>query len=199
MPIEDLIHKIPDYMHDRALRYKSKEAAINYLQGRLLLMHGLQFLGINSDLSSITYSDRGKPSLPDLAFSISHSGTYAACAIVMDGELGIDIEFPGKIKLQDLKHNFTNSEWLQITEDVHSPKLFYDMWCRKEAILKSADIKLPQLHQAQVDSRQEQFLLDGKPWHLQSIHLPKADKIHAAICTSEPISNIEYVYCELDF
>ena len=93
-------------------------------------------------------NEKGKPCLMgnNLHFSISHSGSFVACA-VDTSPVGIDIEIPRPINKRMLDHCFTNEEVRFIVSDLSSlpdsipadsPEThrFLSMWTAKEAYLK---------------------------------------------------------------
>jgi len=186
-------------MHDRAHRYKSKEAAINFIQGRLLLTHGLQFLGLDIDLEQLQFTDTRKPHLPQVNFNISHSANLVVCAFSSRGDIGIDIEVPRDAQIEHLRHSFTSAEWANIENDPLYPQLFYKLWCRKESILKAADISLAQLHNVKVDAYKEEINFNDLTWYIKALNLPNCEDVFGAICTANPICNIEYHHVALDF
>src|SRR5690606_36591656 len=86
---------------------------------------------------NISYDENGKPYLNNgLAFSISHSGIYAAIIINKTG-CGIDIE---KIspKVERIKHKFLNDTDLELIDslDDYPLKILTMYWCAKEALYK---------------------------------------------------------------
>lgn len=86
--------------------------------------------------TEIVRTEKGKPYfkyIPDLFFSISHSGDITVVAIG-DTPLGVDIE---KIKKADLRviKRFLKEEADYITEK-DSNHRFFEIWTKKEAYLK---------------------------------------------------------------
>ena len=90
--LEKLLEELPLNMHKKAIRYKFKEDAYNFIVGRLLLKKGLEELGMVDQLQHIAYRNSGKPYLKDVFFNISHSGNLVVCALSTKGVVGIDIE-----------------------------------------------------------------------------------------------------------
>ena len=191
--LPDILAQVPDYMHDRASRYKSKRSAFNYLQGRSLMSQGLQHLGKQTDLSQMSYLPNGKPILTDIAFNISHSQRLAVCALSSIGEIGIDVECKKQLHLPHLKQNFTESEWEAIQTDPSYPDLFYKLWCRKESIIKASGKTLAELHKLHLDPLISHVQFDAQDWHLTDLSF--TEDCYGALCTKHPVDSIEYISC----
>lgn len=94
---------------------------------------------------------RGKPRLADIAsgdgrrprleFNWSHSGDYALIALARDCALGVDIERLGKqLRTLEIARRFfdpTEAEALALLDPGTRERAFIDLWCAKEAVLKS--------------------------------------------------------------
>ncbi len=194
--LEQIIAQLPDNMQDRASRYKSKRTALNFLQGRKLLAHGLEYLGRQVDLSSMTYLPSGKPIIEGVEFNISHSHNIAVCAFSSHGAIGVDIEYFSELHVPHLKQNFTEDEWDAIQTDTSYPELFFKLWTRKESIIKASGSTLADLHKVHLNSLDSHVQLQGQVWHLQELSLH--DNTFAALCTSCPANSIEYIPCPID-
>jgi 4'-phosphopantetheinyl transferase len=74
--------------------------------------------------------------------SISHSGRRAAVAVCLDGEVGIDIEAmrPGRRFADVVAYAFSPEEIAALdgAESEERTSLFYDLWTKKEALIKAA-------------------------------------------------------------
>ena len=183
-------------MHTRALRYKSKQAALNFIQGRLLLSHGIKHLNLDADPSTLGSEPSGKPVISGLDFNISHSQNLAVCAISSSGAIGIDVECQREKHLPHLKHNFTDREWKAIQQDPDHPNLFYQLWCRKESIIKATGKDLSFLHHIELDSFSDSCLFEGQQWHLRDLNL--LENHFGSICTQHISESIELIPCVLD-
>jgi 4'-phosphopantetheinyl transferase len=92
---------------------------------------------------------QGKPALtgfPFLHFNLSHSHDRALFAVTQDAPIGIDIELRKESKgLLDLTQNyFSKLEQMSINTlpNTCHTAAFYDVWTRKEAILKASGLGL---------------------------------------------------------
>lgn len=93
------------------------------------------------------YSGLGKPTLatgagdPPLHFNVSHSGELALIAITREGELGADVERRRELRdMQGLAERFfsqAESSGLLALDPKSQPSAFFQIWTRKEAILKA--------------------------------------------------------------
>ena len=88
------------------------------------------------------YTEYGKPFLPDfpnLSFNISHSGQYVLIAFRFDGlPVGVDIEQNnGAIDHRLVAKTFFHPQEQAVLDKTDNPNLFYKLWTRKEALLKT--------------------------------------------------------------
>lgn len=139
-------HKILDIFTDEELdninRFKALKKQIEWISGRICIKTAAsEILHIDPARITISYEKEGAPFIdlfPEISFSISHSGNFAACAINTETEspVGLDIEklqpmeYPGISNITDV--SFTDKEKETITD---SGSLF-TIWTIKEAYLK---------------------------------------------------------------
>lgn len=78
-------------------------------------------------------------------FNLSHSNGVTACAVVLDKEIGLDIEkFNQKIDLT-IAHRFfskSESEYLNKCPDKDKQSVFFDFWTLKESYIKAKGMGL---------------------------------------------------------
>jgi 4'-phosphopantetheinyl transferase len=80
-----------------------------------------------------------------LRFSLSHTRGLAACAVVRDREIGLDVEaIPARAPLDVADHFFSPSEADDVrrTSDRHRAGRFIEYWTLKEAYVKARGIGL---------------------------------------------------------
>jgi len=122
---------------ERALRYRTVQDGINFAIGRLMLQSALKSKGINPDLIyRLFINNSGKPTLPNLFFNISHSGSYVVCAFSEEIEMGIDIEVIREMDVPNFKSWFTPNEWNTIQESTNPSLTLLNYWTAKESVLK---------------------------------------------------------------
>lgn len=103
----------------------------------------------NADPSGILVGEYGKPRMPGIEFSVSHTDAWVACAISSD-PVGIDVETlpadDGDDRLPDaLERSFSRSEraWLESLPLAARRLSVYFIWTRKEAYLKALGLGIP--------------------------------------------------------
>lgn len=123
---------------EKIARLRSEEQKKCSAAVELLLMHAL---GASEPLEYYV-NQNGKPYFPDgnIHFSLSHSGSYAACAIA-DRPLGVDIEKPREGSLRLAKRFFAPDEQAEAADDLS----FCRIWVKKESYIKAADKTLASL------------------------------------------------------
>ncbi len=161
---------------------KTKEGENPSLAVRWLLLTGLQdACGLRVSAEGIVKDEKGKPYLlgcPDLFISLSHSGSYLACAFG-DKPVGIDIEVWK-----------THSRWQKIVEKMHPREQekmrescgggidtgavepvadFCDLWVRKESFVKAIGegLRLPLAAFDTTEDEVRQTVREGS-WYLKS-------------------------------
>ncbi len=134
---------LPDFTADfreKILRYRKWEDAQRSLLGRILLFKGLEDKGeVNHYDKKISYTSYGKPYLENssLQFNLSHSGKLVVCALDVEHELGVDIEFITDINIDDFKTQMTENEWNTIMRSENKKEAFFIYWTQKEAVIKA--------------------------------------------------------------
>ena len=192
--MEDLLKKVPGSLHERALRYKFKEPAINFMLGRLLLMKGMHQAGLDHQaIHRIHYSKIGKPLHEDLHFNISHSGNLVACAVSTKANMGIDVEHQKDIELDTFTRWFLPEEWDSIYGAQNPLTRFFFFWRRKESVLKALDRNLDYLGEVNLmDGKSDIFYYQNQKLYLKEIDLGDNRKL-AICCETEK----EFEICEV--
>lgn len=183
-----LLEQIPASQRGKAERYKSDLSAYNYVVGRLLLKRGLEDFNLSTDFKKICIKENGKPSLPNIHFSISHSGHHVCCAISKDGELGLDIEQIKPIPFDDFSYMFSAKEWNSIKTANHPLQTFYWFWTRKESIIKANGLSLGEMHKIDLDVTCNYFVSHGMDWHLKEVDF--GEGLIGTICAENEIKTL---------
>ena len=105
----------------------------------LLLIRAIR--SVSSDLQlplAIVAGPDGKPYLPGSAlhFSLSHSGSFAACAI-SDHPVGLDLELRGRMSEPLLRRSFSPEEQAIVRAAEDPDLLFTRLWTGKESYVKA--------------------------------------------------------------
>lgn len=109
-----------------------------FIAGKILLLQVLKDMGNPLSLSDLRYNTHKRPYFDaGVDFNISHSGTRVICCATDQGKIGIDIEQIKTISLSDYPDYFTKNEWDYIDGHEREFKGFYNLWTRKEAVLKA--------------------------------------------------------------
>jgi len=123
----------------RAGEFKSTHRQQEYLCARALLRNILQhFTGEPASSYELTTDEKGKPvCIGGPAISIAHSGELVACAATDQGQIGVDIEMPGRRRnvngIANRYYAADEVEWLAMQPEDR----FYMLWVLKEAWLKA--------------------------------------------------------------
>ena len=110
-----------------------------YASGRILLRKLLETVtGLPASSHRIRTTDSGKPECEGgPGISISHSRGVIACAVAIDDDVGVDIEFPDPrrdtARLAKRYFSTAEFEWLATQPEDR----FYMLWVLKEAWLKA--------------------------------------------------------------
>jgi 4'-phosphopantetheinyl transferase len=190
------LNQFPPLHRQQINRYRYREDAQACLFGKLLLLQCFDEMNLSKDLSSISYNTFKRPYLPDSSvdFNISHTKGSVVCAMSRDTKLGIDIEFVRAIDLSDFTDQFCDEEIDWITEgDRHTR--FFDLWTRKEAVLKAVGTGLNIPLRSLNVLKMECGVLG------QQVSLKKLDLFGEAVChlatvgkVTEPIRIKKYVF-----
>ena len=137
----------PDEL-ERANRFKFSKYRNRYISGRGALRVILaKYLGRDAPELQFHYLENGKPILAeDLAragihFNLAHTGDLALVGVTRIGRLGVDVESVRPIKNVDelVARFFSPREnvLFQKLPDGQKPEAFFNLWTRKEAMLKA--------------------------------------------------------------
>lgn len=135
------------------MEYRTSHLRGTSFRGDPLILSTLAaVLNLPQDVLRLERNSWGKPQLPPgisplpLHFNLSHSGALVVLALCLRGEVGVDVEErvarsdPGRL----VKRFFAPGEqaWYfspEVTglDDPHRLNLYYDLWSRKEAVVKA--------------------------------------------------------------
>lgn len=142
--------------------------------------------------AKITVNEFGKPKADNgLHFNISHSGDYVLFAL-SDREIGCDIEKARDINPEKLgKIVFCDNEMTTIRNAADKQQCFFDLWTRKESLLKCLGKGFHQSSKS-VDVSRDICQIVANTYHFKMWH---KDGYTASVCSSyETIpQNIEFI------
>ncbi|WP_316833089.1 4'-phosphopantetheinyl transferase family protein [Pedobacter aquatilis] len=141
---QSLISKIPYLLSDleinKAKRFRNPGDAQRYLVGKYAVrkLAGL-FLKKDAAALAFTLEKNNKPKLEGIEFNISHSGDICLLAFSQN-PIGVDVEEINKsFNYQSLLADSFSENEINIIRTSATPEVtFYQLWTRKEAILKAS-------------------------------------------------------------
>jgi len=132
------LYQLPDCLIERISKYNEPRDKQLRICGKLLLRQLLDKYNANSKLEDIQYDQYNRPFIPNtIDFNISHSGDYVICAAITKGRIGVDIEQILPVNIDLYQDYFTKKEWDLISSSKYSNDVFYDLWTKKEALIKT--------------------------------------------------------------
>lgn len=110
---------------------KSRSLAAGYLETVMLKEAGIR-------AEDVCWNENGSPECRDVFFSLSHSGSYAAC-ITGKTPVGIDIQEIRRLRENVVRRCLTLSEWEQYEQlpgEKEKSEFFHFCWSCKESWMK---------------------------------------------------------------
>ncbi len=161
-----VLNALPLSKQNALAKIKLEEVYHASLAGYALLQDALQKLGFeNHALKDIEFPLHKKPYFPQGPdFNISHAYDRVVCAISSEAQIGVDIEKEISFDTYQLKKYFNEEELLYINED---KRRFYEVWTKKEAILKAAGSGLMEARKIRFYGTHAVFA--QVKWHLHTI------------------------------
>jgi len=189
---EELLPLLPARFSEEIFLYRKQDDRLRLLAGKLLLRKAITESGFApSLLEDYRLDDFQRPFIPGFHdFNITHSGHIVACAVGINGRIGIDVEMIRQIRPVQFSKQFSPPEMQQILAAPDPEAKFFDFWTQKEAVMKAdgRGMKIP-LHSirlrgdhATIDDREEK-------WNLLPATLSAGHRAH--ICSPEIIADVE--------
>lgn len=134
-----LLRLLPPQDQERNRRFRRWQNRHTHLYSRMQLIEGFSGPGGGNDpLKDIQYDQHNRPFIPGKAdFSISHSDSYAVCAIGDDMRIGVDTELSDRIDVSDYRDTMDQDQWSDIVGAENPAFLFLTYWTKKEAVIKA--------------------------------------------------------------
>jgi len=118
------------------------------------------YLRVRAEDLVFVVSPLGKPALASLFsdsgihFNVSHSENMALVAVTRIGPVGVDVELVRQVKEMDhlVKRFFSlrENERFQKLAEAEKPSAFFNLWTRKEALLKATGVGITKLSTVEV-------------------------------------------------
>lgn len=134
-----LADSLPNQDKSEILKHVKSNDRLQKICGKLILQKMLIDGGYTSDvLHQIKVDQFNRPYIDRLVdFNISHSDKLVVVALSRSTKIGIDVERIQEINLNDFTYSFTNEEIIKIKNNPDSIQSFYDLWTKKEAVIKA--------------------------------------------------------------
>jgi 4'-phosphopantetheinyl transferase len=193
--LADKLASLPEKLQQQALRKRLWTDRQLSIAGKLLALQVLQKLGSSPNLTDLKYNAYQRPYLDTSPeFNIAHSGNIVICCAADNGQAGIDIEQVKEIDLSDYPDYFTPNEWDKINSAPIPYEGFYDIWTRKEAVLKAIGTGF-HTPLSSVDVSNDSVIYDDITYHIKSLAINKDYKCH--IATTESQTDIQLMRVNL--
>ena len=185
--LQKVLNALPLSKQEILGKIKAEEVYHTSLAGYALLQKALQKLGFEKQtLADIIFHPHKKPFFqegPD--FNISHSHDRVVCAVSAGAQIGVDMEKEVSLDSYQLKKYFNEEELHYIDKD---KERFYEVWTRKEAILKAANSGLMEARKIRFYGTHAVFA--QVKWHLYTFNW---DDYRIAIASSRE-QQVEEIY-----
>ncbi len=177
-----LLSRLPFCWREKIGKYRRWQDRQASLFGKLLLIEGLNKIGIYLDKDiEFQFSKNDRPSLlgTHIDFNISHTDGIVVCAISKENKVGIDIEYVKDVGLQYYTETMTRTQWNEINSSTDRLQTFFKYWTMKESVLKvdGRGITLP-LDIMEVTNNSIE--LDSGKWYINPLEIKKGYIAHFA-------------------
>jgi len=193
---------------DRADRFHFTIHKKRFIASRSILRYLISaYLSIPANNIVFGYTEHEKPYLqfPEqaLQFNLSHSGNVAIYAFSLNYDVGIDIE---KIKndypvgIAERFFSQAENRYLIALNEAEKKQAFYQLWSRKEAIIKATGkgFSIPlSSFSVSPENKNEIIELNNQSWSLLS--LDSLATYQAAVATNQPLHLIKLLYHHFSF
>lgn len=172
------LQELPEIKQNQISNLLQRSDQLRSLAGYQLLKAGMALLKQHDfHLSQLDFAANGRPThICPVNFSLSHSGSLVTCALDPNGKIGIDTEQHRKLP-RSLGRYLSAQECQTIKQ---TPCVFFDIWTRKEAVIKAASNKgLAELAQVfLLDNDRAKF--NNQIWFTRAVPILDDYSIHIA-------------------
>jgi 4'-phosphopantetheinyl transferase len=142
--VSSLVDLISGEERARAMRLRSTQLRLRFITAHAIVRTILSsYVGRAADRIALETTAHGKPFLADasLAFNVSQSEGFVACAVAASGRVGIDIEMiravPDADSLAARYFAPAEASAYELVGEHDRPAAFFSVWTRKEAFVKA--------------------------------------------------------------
>ena len=194
--LHQMLLPLPADIRNKILAYKSWKERQARIIGKQMLLKLLKDFDLDLTLADMHYSPANKPYFnTDFHFSTAHSADMVICTAGI-APLGIDIEFISPIDIHDYRQYLTDYEWQYIQNATDKLNAFYEIWTKKEALIKALgkglDLELNTLDVNNANTIHDSMSFTFLPIKLKGPYL-------AHIASSLPINIDQIVLEEFNF
>jgi 4'-phosphopantetheinyl transferase len=197
--LQKYLQSLPDEMVSGILKYRDVQEQRLRLGGKLLLAQILGHFNLEHLLlKHIQKSDNHKPFFPlqNFQFNSAYSGNICICAGTTNADIGIDIEQIKPVNTALLLPYLTTKEQTLIAGNTASIAAFYEIWVKKEAVLKATGYMLDNNFLNKIETQNEPVKFDGKNIYTKYIY-PEEGYI-ACIASDKKINTEAFVLKKID-
>jgi 4'-phosphopantetheinyl transferase len=179
----------------RAARFVRPEDADRYVRAHGALRRLLgEALGTDPAALGFSAEPSGKPRLDgggDLRFNLSHSGGFALIGLARGVELGVDVEVERPFAVAEIAPLALapdELEALAALPQARARTAFFDLWARKEALLKAEGSGLsadPSGFSLGLETAAQVVVRAGRRWRVQRLDTGRAG-LFAAVAFEAP-------------
>jgi 4'-phosphopantetheinyl transferase len=183
MSYDHVREKLPVCLRKRIERYYQETDRKLGVLGKMLLINLLNKYKLSEVLflTELQVNEFGRPFFDySFDFNISHSGKIAVCAASSTCTVGIDIEEVKNIDFEIFDRQFSCTEWDLIKNDKNSQGRFFELWTRKEALIKAIGSNIGILHEIEVIN--DIVMYKNRCYRIESVYID--DRYKAAIVYS---------------
>ncbi len=178
-----VLNSVSARRQERVLRLAKEDDRRRSLCAAVALDACLQTVGLRERDVEIVCTEQGKPLLrdyPQIAFNLSHSGTYAVCALA-DSAVGVDMQQHRAVDVAALAQRYFTPQERQWWEDGGDREdAFFRLWTAKESLLKAEGVGLSGVSRFSVV---HDGCLQAPPWHFREYAVPGYT---LTVCGTEP-------------
>jgi 4'-phosphopantetheinyl transferase len=190
---EHYLSFFPPVMQEEVLRYRFFKDQLARLMARLIIYKATGYT--NELFHTWQRLPNNKPVITNWKpFSISHSGDYIVVAIGDALPIGIDIEeLRENTDVIALADYFCSVEKAAILASETPKYTFFELWTKKEALLKALGDGLIKDGLSQFDCRGNSVIAKGKTWHLTPIKIATGYSCYLATTVKNELVSIKEV------
>lgn len=188
--LNDKLLSFPTSIRSIIEKYSIDQDRNARILSKLLLLKGLSDLFPNEKINLDFLQTTGKPICKNIPihFTNSHSQDLVVIAFSKKQEIGIDIEFKKDIDIEIFKDFLHLEEQKALQKSKTKSDLFYSLWTKKEALLKTSGLGINEDFKT-IDCSKIETNFDGQKYFFNEIQLD--DNYSCFISSKEKVVKID--------